>query len=187
VFVPWTQENTGIPYLVAKVTGDEASALPVVRRVAESVDPPTGIDQMTTMEALVSRATAQPRFTTRTVAGALALLLAAIGIYGTLASIVGARTREIAIRVSLGAAHRTVIPDVLRRGLAPVLVGVAVGVVTAAALARTFETLLFEVAPLDASSFVAGALLLLAAALAAALLPVIRILHVDPAIALRAE
>jgi predicted permease len=189
VFVPWTQDNTGNPYLVAKVSGDAVSALPVVRRITESVDPPTAIDRMTTLEALVSQATAQPRFTTRTVAGfgALALLLAAVGVYGTLAYIVGARTREIAIRLSLGASRGVIVPDVLRRGLVPVLTGGVLGVFLAAGIARTFEALLFQIEPLDIPSFVTGAALLLIAALLAALAPAMRVLRVNPATALRAE
>jgi putative ABC transport system permease protein len=80
-----------------------------------------------------------------------------------------------------------VIPDVLRRGLAPVLAGVAVGVGIAAALARTFEALLFQIEPLDPPSFVAGAALLILAALCAALAPALRVVRVNPAAALRAE
>jgi ABC-type antimicrobial peptide transport system permease subunit len=144
---------------------------------------------MTTLEALVSQATAQPRFTTRTVAGfgALALLLAAVGVYGTLAYIVGARTREIAIRLSLGASRGVIVPDVLRRGLVPVLTGGVLGVFLAAGIARTFEALLFQIEPLDIPSFVTGAALLLIAALLAALAPAMRVLRVNPATALRAE
>ena len=189
VFVPWTQENIPGHYVLAKVSGDPVSSLPVLRRVVEAVEPGTPVDQMTAMEALVSRATAQPRFTARTVAafGLVALVLAAIGIYGTLSFLVGARTREIAIRLSLGASRRALLPEALRRGLIPVIAGGAVGLAIAAALARTFESLLFEVEPLDAVSFGVGALLLLLAALAAALAPALRVLRVNPATALRAE
>jgi predicted permease len=189
VFVPWTQDNTFNPYLVARVTGDAVAAVPLVRGVTEAVEQQTGIDHMTLLEALVSRATAQPRFTMRTVAafGGLALLLAAIGIYGTLAYIVGARTRDIAIRLSLGASHRAVVPNVLCRGLLPVVVGGVIGVAVAAALARSFEALLFQVEPLDTVSFIMGATLVLLAALVASLGPAMRVLRVDPATALRAE
>jgi hypothetical protein len=189
VFLPWTQAAIPGHYAIAKVSGDPPSSLPVLRRVVEAVEPGTPVDQMTAMEALVSRATAQPRFTARTVAafGLVALVLAAIGIYGTLSFLVGARIREIAIRLSLGASRSSVLPDILRRGLVPVVVGGLIGVAIAAALARTFEALLFQVEPLDALSFAGGALLLLLAALAAALAPARRVLKVDPASALRSE
>ena len=189
VFVPWTQQNTGNPYLLAKVSGDVASVPPLVRRVVEEVEPRTGIDQVDALEALVSRATAQPRFTTRTVGAfaLLALVLAAIGIYATLSYVVGARTREIAVKLSLGASRSAVLPDILRRSLLPVLGGGLIGVAIAAALARTFEALLFQVEPLDAVSFAVGALLLLLTALAAALAPARRVLKVDPASSLRSE
>ncbi len=78
-------------------------------------------------------------------------------------------------------------PDVLKRGLAPVLAGGVIGIFIAAAIARAFEALLFQIEPLDAASYAGGALLLLIAALAAALAPARRILTVDPAVALRSE
>ena len=115
------------------------------------------------------------------------LLLAAIGIYGTLSFLVGSRLKEIAIRLSLGASRGVIVPDVLRRGLVPVVIGGIAGIAPAAAVARTFEALLFQIEPLDAPSFAAGAAFLLIAALAAALAPAVRILRVNPATALRAE
>jgi putative ABC transport system permease protein len=189
VFVPWTQENSANPFLLAKGSGDAASTLAAVRRVVEAVEPTTGIEHTTALETLVSRATAQPRFTARTVAafGLLALVLAAIGIYGTLSYVVGARTRDIAVRLSLGASRSAVLPGLLRGSLLPVLGGGLIGVAIAAGLARTFEALLFQIEPLDAASFAGGAILLLAAVLAAALAPARRVLKVDPAAALRSE
>ena len=189
VFVPWTQAAIPGHYLIGKVSGDPVSSLPVLRRVVEAVEPGTPVDQMTAMETLVRRATAQPRFTATTVAafGLVALVLAAIGIYGTLSFLVGARMREIAIRLSLGAARTAIVPNVLQRGLTPVLVGGVAGVFIAAAIARSFEALLFQIEPLDAVSFAAGAALLLVAALAAALGPTLRVLRVNPATTLRAE
>jgi ABC-type antimicrobial peptide transport system permease subunit len=162
---------------------------PVVRRVIESVQARTGVDRVAALETLVAGATARQRFTARTVGlfGLLALTLAAIGVFGTLSYTVGTRTREIAIRLSLGASRSVVVPDVLRGGLVPVAAGGVLGMAVAGALARTFEALLFQVEPLDLVSFAAGAALLLLAALVAALAPAIRILRVDPATALRAE
>jgi putative ABC transport system permease protein len=189
LFVPYSQ--TPIPAVRLLVRGRDRDTVldAAIQAAAQAAAPGTRIDQVSSLDALVSRATAQPRFTARTVAafGLLALVLAAVGIYGTLSYIVGARMREIAIRLSLGASRGVIVPDVLRRGLTPVLVGGVIGVFIAAVIARTFETLLFQIEPLDAVSFAIGAALLLCAALAAALAPAIRVLRVNPATALRAE
>jgi putative ABC transport system permease protein len=138
---------------------------------------------------MVSRATAQPRFTSRTVAafGLLALVLAAVGIYGTLAYLVSARTREIGIRLALGAPRASIVSSVLWRGLVPALAGGAIGIAVALALARTFRALLFEVQPLDVRSFTLGAVVLLLVATAAALGPARRAARIDAAAALRAD
>jgi putative ABC transport system permease protein len=188
VFVPWTQTSTGRPRLVVKGTGS-ASIAPVVRQIVQAVEPGTQIDQVASLEALISRATAQPRFTTRVVTafGALALLLAAVGIYGTVSYLVGARTREIGIRLALGASRGEILSHTLWRGLLPAIVGGAVGIAVAMALASTFRALLFEVEPLDVSSYVGSATLLVLVALAAALGPARRASRVDPAVALRTD
>jgi ABC-type antimicrobial peptide transport system permease subunit len=132
--------------LLVKTAGDSTAMLDTVRRVLEQISPGTRIGEIAPLDALLSRATAQPRFTMRTVAafGVVALILAAIGIYGTLSYVVGARTREIAIRLSLGASRSAVLPEVLRRSLLPVVGGGLIGILLAAALARTFEALLFQ-------------------------------------------
>jgi putative ABC transport system permease protein len=189
VYTPWTQRTTGGLRLVVKGTGSGASIAAVVRHVVSSVEPGTKIDQVVPLDALVSQATAQPRFTTRVVAafGALALILAAVGIYGTLSFLVGARTREIGIRLALGASHRTVMSGVVWRGLAPAIAGGLIGLAIAIALTRTFRALFFDVEPLDLSSFAGGAILLLLVALAAALGPARRAARVDPVQSLRTE
>ena len=190
VFVPWTQHTTGRPQLVVRAAGRRRRrSPPPVREVVQSVEPGTKIDRVATLDTLVSRATAQPRFTSRLVAafGALALLLAAVGIYGTLSYLVGARTREIGIRLALGAPRAGLMTHVLVRGLVPALAGGCIGLGLAVLLARTFRALLFGVEPLDAGSFAGGASLLLLVALAAALGPALRASRVDPASALRAD
>jgi putative ABC transport system permease protein len=188
VFVPWTQTSTGRPQLVVRSTLSGGGAA-TVRQVVDSVEPGTRMDNITTLDALVGRATAQPRFTTRAVAafGVLALLLAAVGIYGTLAYIVSARTREIGIRLALGASRRDIMSRVFSRGLVPAACGGLAGIGLAIALARAFQSLLFEIQPLDAGSVIAGSLLLLAVAVTAALGPARRASRVDPVQALRAE
>jgi putative ABC transport system permease protein len=189
VFVPWTQFPSGNPKLVVKGTGAAATLVPVVRQVLQAVEPGTHVDRVVPLEELASRATAQPRFTSRVVAlfGALALVLAAVGLHGMLAYVVRARTREIGIRLALGAAPRAIVARILARALAPAAAGVVIGVAVAATLARTFRALFFEVAPLDAASYASGALLLLGVSLGAALGPAVAAARVDPATTLRAE
>jgi putative ABC transport system permease protein len=188
VFVPWTQTSTGRPQLVVRSTLAGGGAA-TVRQVVDSVEPGTRMDNVTTLEALVGRATAQPRFTTRAVAafGVLALVLAAVGIYGTLAYIVSARTREIGIRLALGASRGDIMSRVLSRGLVPAACGGLAGIGLAIALARAFQSLLFEIQPLDAGSVIAGSVLLLAVAVMAALGPARRASRVNPVQALRSE
>ena len=172
-----------------KTRGDAAAATTLVRSVAEQVSIGSNIDQVTTLEALVSRATAQPRFTSRVVAafGALALLLAGVGIYGTLSFMVGSRIREIGIRLALGASRRRVMGAVLWQGLAPAAAGAVVGTAVAAALARAFRALLFNITTLDPVSLVGATLVLLVVATAAAAGPAALAARTDPARSLRTD
>ena len=190
VFVPWTQTSTGRPRLVVRSTSPDATTIAAaVREVVDSVEPGTRVDNLTTLDALVSRATAQPRFTSRLVSafGALALALAAVGIYGTLSFVVGARTREIGVRLALGATPGHIMSRTLTRGLLPAALGGVIGVGIALALARTFRALLFGIESVDAGSAAAGLVALIAIATVAALGPARRAARVDPVQALRAD
>ena len=189
VFVPWTQLSTGRPVLLVKSSTDDASMVNVIQGAARSAEPGTRIIQTTRLDALVSRATAQPRFATVVVSlfGGLALLLAAIGIHGTLSYLVATRRREIGIRLALGAPLGDVLSRTVTRGLAPAIAGALLGLPIAWALARVFATLLFQVGPFDAGSSFGGVLLLVLVAAVAALVPARRATKVDPAVALRAE
>jgi putative ABC transport system permease protein len=189
VFVPWTQGPTGNPRLVVKGSGNTASLVSIVRGVLQEVEPGTHVDQVVPLDALTSRATAQPRFTSRVAMlfAALALLLAAVGIHGTLAYAVRARTREIGIRVALGASTRDILGRTLAAGLMPAVVGGTIGVAAALAIARMFQNLLFEISPLDPLTLVATAGALGGAALVAAIGPAARAARVDPLAALRTE
>ena len=149
----------------------------------------SNIDQVAPLDALVSRATAQPRFTSRVVAafGILALVLAGVGIYGTLSFMVGTRRREIGIRMALGASRERVLPD------GPVARACAgggrrlVGGAAAVALARMFRALLFNVTSLDPLSLGGAVAVLLLVATVAALGPAACAARTDPAQSLRAE
>jgi putative ABC transport system permease protein len=141
------------------------------------------------MEDVLMQSTAQPRFRARLVGtfAALALLLAAVGIFGVLAFAVSQRTREFGIRMALGARATDVLGMVLRSGLRMTLTGVVIGLAASALLTRFFASLLFAVKPLDPLTFTVAAGLLSAVALAACLAPALRAARVDPAIALRQE
>lgn len=189
VFVPWTQSSTGTPYVLVKSADPGTSMTAAVRDVVQRVEPGSAIDDVATLDALVERATEQPRFTSRIVVafGALALALAAVGIHGTLSYLVGARTREIGIRLALGASRRSILLNVIWRGVVPAIMGGLIGLALALALAHTFHALLFEVAPFDPASLAGGAAVLLAVAVFAALNPARRAARVEPSQALRAE
>jgi putative ABC transport system permease protein len=192
VFVPWTQLSTGGtggPRLVVKGERDDASLVDTVRSAVRSVEPGTRIVRVERLDALVSRATAQPRFASRVVSlfGALALLLAAVGIYGTLSYLIGARTREIGVRLALGAPRHQVLARTVAGGLVPAIAGGLLGLPIAWALGRLFPTLLFEVAPDDAASSIAGAMVLVLVACVAASLAARRATHVNALAALRTE
>ena len=141
------------------------------------------------MARIVSGSIAQPRFLAILIAlfAALAIALAAIGIYGVMSYSVAQRTTEIGVRMALGADRRAVFALVARDGLVLALSGIAIGAAGAAVLGRSLTTLLYEVAPADPLVFAATATGLLAVALAACLLPARRAARVDPLTALRGD
>ncbi|HET9370942.1 MAG TPA: FtsX-like permease family protein, partial [Vicinamibacterales bacterium] len=189
VFVPFTQDSSGSLNVLVKSDAATDAIAPVAKDIVTASPSNTTVTRITALDALVARATAQPRFTSRLVVtfGALALTLAAVGIYGTLSYLVGAGLREIGIRVALGASRRRILSNVVWRGLAPALAGGAIGLGIALALGQTFRALLFGIEPVDATSFAGGALALTIVAVAAALGPARRAASVDPVRALRAE
>ena len=169
--------------------GDPTSIAPAVRAVIREADPSMAVSGLTTMEALVSGSVALPRFLTLCASafGALALLLAAIGVYGVLSQIVAGRVRELGIRMAIGADRGAVLGMVMREGMVLVAAGAAGGIVAAVALARLIRGLLFQTSPLDPVTYVALPLLLAAVALFATWIPARRAAAVDPIQALRSE
>ena len=176
-------------YVVVRTAGDPAALAPAVRAQIRAVDPDLPIAQVQTMTARVDRSLAQRRFalTLLAVFAGLALALAAIGVYGVMAYLVSQGTRELGIRIALGATPFGILGLVLRQGLAVVIVGVTAGLAGAFALTRLMASLLFEVHPTDPWTFAAIAGGLAAIALLACAIPARRAARVDPIAALRAE
>ena len=141
------------------------------------------------MENVVSDSLAQRRFAMQVVGlfGLLAMLLAGIGIYGVMAYSVSQRTREIGIRLALGASRGAILRWVLRQGMTLIVIGVGVGLVGAFAFTRLLRSLLFGVAPTDVVTYVGLAALLALVALLACYIPARRATKVDPLVALRYE
>lgn len=168
--------------------GPEA-AVTVLGEAVAAVNPYARLDDVRTLEARLSESVASPRFHALLSAtfSALALLLAATGIYGLLSYITSERRREMGLRLALGARRGDILALVVGRGAALVVLGLAVGVPTAAAATRLIESFLFGIAPLDGPTFLAVPLVVAAAALLACWLPARHVSRVDPATTLRAD
>jgi ABC-type antimicrobial peptide transport system permease subunit len=161
--------------------------LPAVRAQVHALDRTLPISDVRTMEDVTAAALAQPRFLSLllTVFAALALTLAAIGMYGVIAYLAARRTHEIGIRMALGAARASVIRLVLAEGIALATAGTAAGLLAAAWLSRFLSSQLYGVRPLDPLTFAMVPALLLAVAALAAFLPARRAARISPMAALR--
>jgi putative ABC transport system permease protein len=178
------------PHFVVRSTADLAVLGALVRSAVRGVDPQLGVDlNQQTMAELVSASIAKPRFNTFVLGGfaMVALALAAVGIYGVMSHAVTQRTREIGIRMAIGAAPSRVLAAVLRQSLTLTGAGAAIGLLCAAAVTRYLESMLFELTPLDPWTFLAVGLLFLCVALLASYVPAARASRVDPLVALRHE
>jgi len=175
--------------IVASVTTDAAAAAAQVRRSAAGVDAAVPVLDVKTLEAALADSIAPYRFNLFTFGlfAAVALLLASVGIYGTLAYSTSRRTQEIGIRLTLGAGRGEVVLMVIRQGMTVALIGTLVGLVIGVAVARLMRGLLYEVSPSDPYTFAAASAVLLLAGFAASLGPALRAASVEPLVALRRE
>jgi putative ABC transport system permease protein len=175
--------------LVVRTSGDPRALLQPVGRLVAAKDPNLPLSHTATMDEIMAGAVREQRFTTSLMAGfaLLALALAAIGIYAVVSYSVSQRTREIGIRLALGADVSLVRRLVVRQGMSPALLGIGLGLCSAAALSRFLGSLLYGVKPLDAQTFLLLPLFLLFLAFGSSLIPAHRATRVDPMAALREE
>jgi ABC-type antimicrobial peptide transport system permease subunit len=182
-----TQGQASYASLVVRTSVRPESLVDAVRKTVWSLDPDQPILQLGATQARLDEVYAPRRFNMMLfgVFALVALLLAAIGIYGVLAYSVSQRMREIGIRIALGAQKRDVLWLIVRQGLALALIGVALGLAAAMALTRVLQNLLYDVSVTDPATFVSIALLLLGVACVASFIPARRATKADPLTALR--
>ncbi|HMD99612.1 MAG TPA: ABC transporter permease [Terriglobia bacterium] len=189
VYAPLAQSPFYTMLMVVRTANDPRSLVEAARRQVASLDRNTPIYHAETLDQYFSESVAVPRFISLLLAGfaGVALLLACLGIYGVIAYIVVRRTREIGIRMALGARKGDVLRMVIGEGLRPALTGVVIGIIGALKLTRLLSGLLYGVKPTDPVTFAAVALILTGVALLASYIPARRATNVDPTVALRYE
>ena len=194
LFIPHTQPALGdfmlqSMSLVLRTEGNPEGSVAAVRSIVRELDPELPVYDVSTMQQLLTKSVATRRFNMFLVAvfSAFALVLAAIGIYGVMSYAVTARTREIGIRMALGARAVSVLSLVIKDGMKLALIGLAIGIGGAFALTRLMRTLLFDVTPTDPVTFAGVAILLFLVALLACFFPARRASGFNPLDALRHE
>jgi predicted permease len=191
LFFPERQQQNfgGDLTLVVRTTGAGAAMLPPVRAILRGMDANLPVYRQRSLEDQVRLGLDKERAASALLGsfGALALVLAALGLYGVMAYAVTQRTREMGIRMALGAARRDVLRLIVVEGVRLASVGIVVGLVLSAALTRVIGRFLYGVTPTDAVTFAAVAMLLAGVAALASLVPARRAVRVDPMVALRAE
>ena len=175
--------------MLVRVKGDARTMLPLLRQQIVAVDPNVAISEALPLSRLVENMYAEVPLAMHVVgyAGGLGLLLTAIGLYGVLALAVGQRTREIGVRIALGARVPSILSLILREGMALALAGLALGLASAIVLSRLLTRYLYGITPSDPVTYGVATLLVGGVALAACALPAWRAARVDPMVALRYE
>lgn len=175
--------------LMVRTAGDPLSIVAAIKSQVATVDPSAPLTHVRTMDQIVAAETAQQRFQTILLGtfGVLGFLLAMVGIYGVISYDVGQRTREIGLRMALGAQPSGVLRMVIREGMLLAFAGIVLGVAGALALGRFIESLLFNIKPTDPATFISVSIVLAIVALIACYLPARRAMHVEPMEALRYE
>jgi putative ABC transport system permease protein len=189
MYVPFPQYCLGNMFLVVRSNGDPARLTGALRHQIQIIDPAQPIYDIKPMAQRIGESVADSRLTVLLLGlfSLLALILAAVGIYSVISYTMSQRTREIGIRIALGAERRDVLGWVLRQGLLPPLVGIFLGLLGAAVFSRLLAGFLFEVSPWDATTFLTIPLFLLSVSLLAAFIPALRISRTDPLRALQQD
>jgi putative ABC transport system permease protein len=188
-YIPYWQRPQPTASLVVRTLQEPDALVQALRREIWRVDPDVPVPKVSRMTELVSASTAARRFQLLMIGGfaAAALLLAAIGIFGTVSYAVTQRRGEIGVRLALGATRYDVHRLVVGQGLRPVISGLTFGALASAVTARAMQGLLFGVKPTDVPTFVTVPLVLLAVALVACAWPAVRASHIDPLVMLRTD
>ncbi|HEX3231384.1 MAG TPA: ABC transporter permease [Pyrinomonadaceae bacterium] len=189
IYLPELQAYDGRATLVARTSGDPKKLIPAIREEVAALDKDLTLQAVKTMTEQIEGTLWQQRTAAGLIGafGVLALGLSTIGIYGVIAHSVAQRTREIGIRMALGAGTHAVQRMILRQGLVLALTGILIGLAAAFALTRLMSSLLYGVSPTDPFTFVISSVLLIGVALGACLVPARRATRIDPMIALRCE
>ena len=189
VYLPHAQFAVDYLTLVVRTKSDPLNLAPEVRRQVAELEPDQAVSNIASMDEVLSDSVASRRFSATllgTLAG-LGLLLASIGVYGVISYGVAQRTREIGIRMALGATRRDVLLLVVMQGMKLLSIGVAVGTISALFLTRVMSGMLFGVRPTDPVTYLGSAVFLSAVAFLASYIPALRAVRVDPMVALRYE
>ena len=190
VYLPYSQfPRAGQLTFLVRTASDPAALTGALRQTVHRLDAGLAVFQARPMTDVVEQATATPRFSSvlLTAFAAVALLLAAVGLYGVVSHAVSARTREIGLRMALGASRADVLQMIVGRGLLLAGAGVAAGLVAAAVMVRLFAALLFGVSATNAPTYALSGVVLLAVGALASYVPARRAMRVDPVTALRSE
>ena len=189
LYYPIAARATPLMDVVVRTDSKLEAMLPAIRRKVHELDGELALANVCTMDDWVSNSAAQPRLNTVLLAGfaAMALLIASIGIYGVLAYSVGLRTREIGLRMALGASPRAVLGLIVGEGMKVAAAGIGVGLLGALALGRVMSSLVFGVPVRDPATFTGVAVVLAGVVLAASMIPAQRAARVNPIVALRQE
>jgi ABC-type antimicrobial peptide transport system permease subunit len=188
VYLSYAQSPRARTMLFVRTDGDAAALAPAVRRAVRELAPDSPVYEVRTLEERTRDAMSFSRFSALLLAlfGGVALALATVGVYGVISFAVAQRTREIGVRVALGATRGDVVRMVVgRQGLSLAAAGAALGLAGALAATRVLQSLLYGVTPSDPATFVAIVAVLGAAVLAASWIPARRAAGVDPTVALR--
>lgn len=189
VYVPFSQDVSSSATFIVRSFGPPEAIASVARDIVHQVDKDLTLIDVRTVADAVHESTKGERFRSSVLAGfaVIALLLAGIGIYGVLAYLVALRTREIGVRMALGACVSQLVALVFQQGMRPVLMGLSAGLLCALAVARLIRTLLFGIDSSDPETYVATIAILAVVAAAACSIPALRAARVDPVVALRDE